>query len=615
MSHRIQTKPHEPTPPLPLPISYTLRVGVTGHRDLKNPLVITGAVERTLGALRNTLEAAMADPHQPLSSMHSRERRIEAYLVWKLKRLLAAGGILRGQTPLEQHTELRFSIISALAKGADRLVVDVAMKKWGARLEVMLPFAADDYRRDFATQDDLGEFDALLQRADCVVEPRSTDPAGRTQTEESRDVGYKRVGMQIAQSCEILVTVWDGQPAQGHGGTAEVIEYALSLNRVVIWVNATAPEQPARLVTSIRTGPKSYSIVSEPLPRFGVMLSANYVQLAEYNRDAAFQKNEFLRSLSQNRSRLEKALEETRLEKSLIDPALNVLLPHYARANQLAIHYRRMHIRSAAWLYHLAAIAVAVAVFQTLLRPEERGWIFLEILALVGAVVLFRLSLCQNWHDKWLSYRHLAERLRTAVFTSLLGPEFRQQCAARDCPLPFYQGPGGWVSLASDTVTQTVAPRAVAVAAFEPIKKFLLLAWIEDQIKFHDNTARDKAAAAQHDQLFIGSLLAITGAAALGHLLKVVDDPLLEKLIAAAAIILPAFAAAQHAIAGIHDNERIASRSDGMKVILREVERKVNEATTETELRREIAHAEDLMSTENHEWCVSLSFRRLSMPV
>jgi HKD family nuclease len=80
-------------------------------------------------------------------------------------------------------------------------------------------------------------------------------------------------------------------------------------------------------------------------------------------------------------------------------------------------------------------------------------------------------------------------------------------------------------------------------------------------------------------------------------------------------VVLPAIAASQHAIGSIHDYERISSRSSRMEEILQRLEKSFEKAATFDELRTEIQNAEDILSTENHEWCVSLSFRRISIPV
>lgn len=44
-------------------------------------------------------------------------------------------------------------------------------------------------------------------------------------------------GQRIAEVCELLIAVWDGAPAKGKGGTAEVVAYARELGRPLIWVN------------------------------------------------------------------------------------------------------------------------------------------------------------------------------------------------------------------------------------------------------------------------------------------------------------------------------------------------------------------------------------------
>jgi hypothetical protein len=94
-----------------------------------------------------------------------------------------------------------------------------------------------------------------------------------------------------------------------------------------------------------------------------------------------------------------------------------------------------------------------------------------------------------------------------------------------------------------------------------------------------------------------------------------VHDPATENLIVSLVIILPSFASAQHAIDSVRDSERIATRSAMMKELLSSIAHKMKDAPGWEELNREIRRAEDIMSTENHEWCVSLSFRRISLPV
>jgi hypothetical protein len=53
----------------------------------------------------------------------------------------------------------------------------------------------------------------------------------------------------VARS-DVLMTVWDGRPAAGHGGAPEVIEFALAARRAVVWIDA-AQDRPATRLTAL----------------------------------------------------------------------------------------------------------------------------------------------------------------------------------------------------------------------------------------------------------------------------------------------------------------------------------------------------------------------------
>lgn len=114
---------------------------------------------------------------------------------------------------------------SSLAEGADRMVAEAVLAADpGARLVAVLPVPADDYRSDFADAASVAEFDRLLARADEV---HVTGPV------DDRIAAYERAGELIAEATELLVAVWDGEPARGPGGTADVVAYARDLGRRV----------------------------------------------------------------------------------------------------------------------------------------------------------------------------------------------------------------------------------------------------------------------------------------------------------------------------------------------------------------------------------------------
>ncbi|WP_330295642.1 hypothetical protein [Streptomyces sp. NBC_00503] len=150
------------------------RIGVTGHRSI--PDEVLGHVEEGLRALLGSHEG-----------------------------------------PLEA--------LSSLAEGADQLFAAIALE-CGADLTVVIP--SGDYEEGFEGAEALERFRGLKGRATQEV---------RMDFARSTDEAYYAAGTYIADSCDRLVAVWDGLPARGHGGTAEIVAYARTLGKpvTVIW--------------------------------------------------------------------------------------------------------------------------------------------------------------------------------------------------------------------------------------------------------------------------------------------------------------------------------------------------------------------------------------------
>jgi uncharacterized protein (DUF952 family) len=126
-------------------------------------------------------------------------------------------------------------VVSALAEGADRIVAAAALAG-NAHLDAVLPLDPDDYRRDFTGPGSEAEFDALLARADSVAVTGAW-PDG------SRERAYANAGAAMLGRCNVLIALWDGEPARGVGGTAEVVVAAqdADIETIVVQVRRRAP--------------------------------------------------------------------------------------------------------------------------------------------------------------------------------------------------------------------------------------------------------------------------------------------------------------------------------------------------------------------------------------
>jgi hypothetical protein len=120
-----------------------------------------------------------------------------------------------------------FIVFSALAEGADRLVVRRAFDLLGASLKVILPLNQADYTADFPEDDSLAEFLELLTLAVEVVELPPTP---------TRNSAYEAAGRYILKHVDLLIAVWDGQQPRGRGGTGQIVVEAQQSQLPVVWI-------------------------------------------------------------------------------------------------------------------------------------------------------------------------------------------------------------------------------------------------------------------------------------------------------------------------------------------------------------------------------------------
>lgn len=136
-------------------------------------------------------------------------------------------------------------IVSALAEGADEMAARVALRT-GCRLTALVPFAPADYESTFSDKGHVASFRALLKRAHKkIVLPGSLRRA---------NAGYEAVGLATLDRSDLVLTIWDGAPAQGRGGTPDILQAALQRRLPIVWIDATI-DRPLRLLQRKASGP------------------------------------------------------------------------------------------------------------------------------------------------------------------------------------------------------------------------------------------------------------------------------------------------------------------------------------------------------------------------
>ncbi|MGI8817410.1 MAG: hypothetical protein ACR2G2_19585 [Pseudonocardia sp.] len=115
--------------------------------------------------------------------------------------------------------------VSCLARGADQVFAR-AVLNLGGELEVVLP--ASDYRERKVKLSNAADFDDLIGKAAKVI----TLPF-----EQSNRDAYMAASERVLATVDSVVAVWDGRPADGHGGTGDVVASARQrgLAVTVVW--------------------------------------------------------------------------------------------------------------------------------------------------------------------------------------------------------------------------------------------------------------------------------------------------------------------------------------------------------------------------------------------
>ena len=103
--------------------------------------------------------------------------------------------------------------LSCLADGADQIFAR-AVTDLGGSIEVVIPAAL---YRDGLPEEARIEYDKLLRVAASIYTLPYT---------ESSSESHMAASQFMIDHADELYAVWDGQPARGYGGTADVVAYA-----------------------------------------------------------------------------------------------------------------------------------------------------------------------------------------------------------------------------------------------------------------------------------------------------------------------------------------------------------------------------------------------------
>lgn len=457
----------------------------------------------------------------------------------------AIGGVLE---ELRREAPGEWIAFSSAAAGADLLFVRTALAQ-GLGWEASLPLPLVDFERDFPAHEWTG-VKTLLARAEHLE--IASEPG-------SREEAYLSGGFEIVNRCDVLLVVWDGQPARGKGGTADVVAYARAMGRPIVIINpesrAVRKENFERLRLQDANLKFLNAVPGEVPPAAG---SAQ--QLV-----AAFQKK--------------------------VDDAATHSSPHFRRLIAITV-----------WL-HVTATGVATAALAFDWHAVALPWV--KLLFLLGALGVALVVRYKRTHHHWTRCRLAAEITRSALAIWGL-PRATRLFADFD-----------WSGLEPLRRSLDVLHRRAARethADFDTFRQKYLAGRIDDQLAYF--ARQESRAIPLLARLRLGFTLTSVGAivfTALYALHETLGWPVLPHVVEQALyyfapIMLPVLAAAFISLISINDLHRRVARYREMCIRLETVRKEIAHSQTWAGLERAIAKAERVLLQEVFEWHSITSF-------
>ena len=265
----------------------------------------------------------------------------------------------------------------------------------------------------------------------------------------------------------------------------------------------------------------------------------------------------------------------------------------------------RRHEWSSWLLFALPVVAVGTLAGQLFLAPHTPRWTLIEVSALLLIIVVLLWSHHRRYHDNWIAYRFIAERLRSAFFLAVAGTTDQR-------------GPGEGVAYLSDPADEWIKRILDEHSARRPdveqtsvnaVRRYLAEFWIEDQAHYFCRASRSNARWETAMRVATLVLFVLALAVAFFHSISrggVEARPWSrESVIIQLSILIPVVGAAIHGLRGLRglrEHRRHSERYRRMVALLRVLRRRMYTAedlATVQSLARDVEH---LTRDESNDW-------------
>jgi hypothetical protein len=584
-----------------------LRIGVTGHRDLAGR---ANEIEDSVRTILDRIEQAV-------------QSQIQNNFIRKL---------YADAPPL-------FQLASSLAEGADRIVARLALAR-GWKLVAPLPFARSDYETDFPQT--IAEFRGLL--SDLAVAGGEIVELDGTRQKET--ASYYGAGRFIVEHSDLLVAVWDGKPAKGEGGTAQIVAEACGADVPVLQVQADRPHSLAILKTR-DFGVRSTAISQdwhEITELVGKVIAPHWSKALDAESQAQrksaqkYLTNEpvkvkegtlnslddgpfeappallsrvfplFIKCISGSQSVSGHSAKAR--SPSADHPSIRGLHLYFHRADVLATHYSQIHRSAFVVIYLLGSLALAAAATTQLLNDHTFAGFRLatistglELISLIGILGLVFAEKRLRWRERWLDYRLLAEILRQ---TDLLAQARSTLSSQKVCRIGEDQPNRFWVCWLAMSVSRAAGVVGIQydTAHLEQVRNYTVEVRLADQIEYHIHAEKRNSVVSHRLRLLSEGLFFCTLAVVIIELVFSAQAHVVHASFLAS--FFPAIAAASFGIRNQAEFEIVVRRSARLGRQLQRQRDVINllrgDILTSERLGREISQVAEIMRDDTAEW-------------
>ena len=194
--------------------------------------------------------------HRSIAAEPDVSEAVEAAITSVLRALQKGSSLSAAAKQLAPSARFRLKVVSMLAEGADLLGMQAGLD-CGAELVGVLPFDEQSYREAFASSPNRALFDSVWSKLSSILVLGGL---------VGDDGSYEQANRAILDRSDVVVAVWDGDPARGRGGTGDVVHEALKRGLPVIVIRPDAKPTPMLLGDA---GETSFCAASLDFPHVG----------------------------------------------------------------------------------------------------------------------------------------------------------------------------------------------------------------------------------------------------------------------------------------------------------------------------------------------------------